>query len=132
MILNLKKKLRVGMEESGAAHTESTGGPQCPLQAMSIINPGPVGAMISEGWGSWLWQPPTVTECGPPDCSLCGGTVFLVFGPLFLTEIQTLVWPSQTQIMKRLLSLSVLAWRIPGMGEPGGLPFMGSHRVGHD
>ena len=27
---------------------------------------------------------------------------------------------------------SVLAWRIPGMGEPGGLPSRGSHRVGHD
>ena len=27
---------------------------------------------------------------------------------------------------------SVLAWRIPGMGEPGGLPCMGSHRVGHN
>ena len=27
---------------------------------------------------------------------------------------------------------SVLAWRIPGMGEPGGLPSMGSHRVRHD
>jgi len=27
---------------------------------------------------------------------------------------------------------SVLAWRIPGVGEPGGLPSMGSHRVGHD
>ena len=27
---------------------------------------------------------------------------------------------------------SVLAWRIPGTGEPGGLPFMGSHRVRHD
>ena len=27
---------------------------------------------------------------------------------------------------------SVLVWRIPGMGEPGGLPFMGSHRVRHD
>ena len=26
----------------------------------------------------------------------------------------------------------VLAWRIPGMSEPGGLPSMGSHRVGHD
>ena len=26
---------------------------------------------------------------------------------------------------------SVLAWRIPGMGEPGGLPSMGSHRVRH-
>ena len=27
---------------------------------------------------------------------------------------------------------SVLAWRIPGTGEAGGLPSMGSHRVGHD
>ena len=27
---------------------------------------------------------------------------------------------------------SVLAWRIPGPGEPGGLPSVGSHRVGHD
>ena len=27
---------------------------------------------------------------------------------------------------------SVLAWRIPGTGEPGGLPSMGSHRVEHD
>ena len=27
---------------------------------------------------------------------------------------------------------SILAWRIPGTGEPGGLPSMGSHRVGHD
>ena len=27
---------------------------------------------------------------------------------------------------------SVLAWRIPELGEPGGLPSMGSHRVGHD
>ena len=27
---------------------------------------------------------------------------------------------------------STLAWRIPGTGEPGGLPSVGSHRVGHD
>ena len=27
---------------------------------------------------------------------------------------------------------SVLAWRIPGTQEPGGVPSMGSHRVGHD
>ena len=27
---------------------------------------------------------------------------------------------------------SVLAWRIPGTGEPGGLPSMGSHRVRHN
>ena len=27
---------------------------------------------------------------------------------------------------------SVIAWRIPGTGDPGGLPSMGSHRIGHD
>ena len=27
---------------------------------------------------------------------------------------------------------SVLAWRIPETGEPGGLPSLGSHKVGHD
>jgi len=27
---------------------------------------------------------------------------------------------------------STLAWRVPGMGEPGGLPSLGSHRAGHD
>ena len=27
---------------------------------------------------------------------------------------------------------SILAWRVPGTGEPGGLPSMGSHRVGHN
>jgi hypothetical protein len=27
---------------------------------------------------------------------------------------------------------STLAWKIPGTGEPGGLPSIGSHRVGHD
>ena len=27
---------------------------------------------------------------------------------------------------------SILAWRLPGTEEPGGLPSMGSHRVGHD
>ena len=27
---------------------------------------------------------------------------------------------------------SILAWRIPGMGEPGGLSSMGLHRVGHN
>ena len=34
---------------------------------------------------------------------------------------------------KEMATLSnVLAWRIPGMGKPGGLPSLGSHRVGHD
>ena len=33
---------------------------------------------------------------------------------------------------QRNFLLEVLAWRIPGTGEPGGLPSMRSHRVGHD
>ena len=34
--------------------------------------------------------------------------------------------------MQTLTHSSVLAWRIPGTGEPGGLPSLGLHRVGHD
>ena len=30
------------------------------------------------------------------------------------------------------LGAGILAWRIPGTGEPGALPSTGSHRVGHD
>jgi len=33
---------------------------------------------------------------------------------------------------KEMVTHSVLAWRIPGMGEPDGRPSMGLHRVGHD
>ena len=37
-------------------------------------------------------------------------------------------------IMEKVMATqsSVLAWRIPGTGEPGGLPSMASHRVRHD
>ena len=38
-----------------------------------------------------------------------------------------------TQLEKEMAThSSVLAWRIPGMAEPGGLPSVGSHRVRHD
>ena len=38
-----------------------------------------------------------------------------------------------TKVCKEMAThSSVLAWRIPGTGEPGGLPSMGSHRIGHD
>ena len=49
-------------------------------------------------------------SCNPIDCSLPGSSVE--------KEIATYS--------------SVLAWRIPGMGKPGGLLSMGLHRVGHD
>ena len=42
--------------------------------------------------------------------------------------------PSSIKLMEKEMAThsSVLAWRIPGTGEPGGLLSMGSHRVGHD
>ena len=59
----------------------------------------------------------------------------LLSGPCQLTV--PLVWQTQhIQIFIYLTSprthSNVLAWRIPGMAEPGGLPSMGSHRVRHD
>ena len=39
---------------------------------------------------------------------------------------------SKSLAMEMVTHSSVLAWRIPGMGKPGGLPSTGSHRVGHD
>ena len=45
-----------------------------------------------------------------------------------------IIWVDLEDIMEKEMAThsSVLAWRIPGAGKPGGLPFMGSHRVGHD
>ena len=41
--------------------------------------------------------------------------------------------PSKVQLEKEMAThSSVLAWKILGTVEPGGLPSMGSHRVGHD
>ena len=45
----------------------------------------------------------------------------------------SLAFPSPLALEKEMAThASVLAWGIPGTGEPGGLPSMGPHRVGHD
>ena len=44
----------------------------------------------------------------------------------------TLTFDSHALEKEMAAHSSVIAWRIPGTGEPGGLPSMGSHRVGHD
>ena len=46
------------------------------------------------------------------------------------TWVRSLGWEDPLEKGKATHS-SILAWRIPGMGEPGGLPSMGLHRVGH-
>ena len=47
------------------------------------------------------------------------------------TWVQTLGWEDPLEKGMAAHS-SILAWRIPGAGEPDGLPSVGSHRVGHD
>ena len=44
----------------------------------------------------------------------------------------TFTFHCQTLEKEMATHSSVLAWRIPGTGVPGGLPSMGLHRVGHD
>ena len=50
------------------------------------------------------------------------------------TSLSLLTFTSHFHALEKEMAThsSVLAWRIPGMGEHGGLPSMGSHRVGHD
>ena len=51
---------------------------------------------------------------------------------LVFTREAQLTWTIIMQEKEMATHSSVLAWRIPGMVEHGGLPSMGSHRVGHD
>ena len=67
----------------------------------------------------------------------------LLFGRKVMTNLDSILksrditWPTKVRLVKAIREgdgthSSVLAWRIPGTGEPHGLPSMGSHRVGHD
>ena len=47
------------------------------------------------------------------------------------TWVRSLGWEDPLE-KKMTTHSSILAWRIPWTGEPGGLQSMGSHRVGHD
>ena len=75
------------------------------------------------------------------------GCIRTIYGPwsnepgLVATFVQTSVTHRTKQVTHEEETLvekemathsSVLAWRIPEMAEPSGLPYLGSHRVGHD
>ena len=70
-----------------------------------------------------------------PSSSICFSSSlpsFLYFpfsSSSFIISIRRQTYCRVVQLQNKTLAL---AWRIPGMGEPGGLPLMGSHRVGHD
>ena len=82
---------------------------------------------------------PTLSD--PMDCSLPGSSIHGIFQAIELEMVchRLLQYCTLACIyMYRRLSgegmathSSILAWRIPGTEEPGGLPSMGSHRVGH-
>ena len=50
------------------------------------------------------------------------------------TRLSNFTFPFHFHALEKEMAThsSVLVWRIPGTGEPGGLPSMGSHRIGHD
>ena len=57
----------------------------------------------------------------------------LSWAPCTLLPVPTLYFIHGSALEKALAThSSVLAWRIPGTAEPGGLPSVGSHRAGHD
>ena len=61
-----------------------------------------------------------------------GKTIALTRGT-FVGKVMSLLFNMLSRLEKAMAThSSVLAWRIPGTEEPGGLPSMGSHRVGHD
>ena len=51
-----------------------------------------------------------------------------------LTRLSDFTFPFHFRALEKEMAThsSVLAWRIPGTSEPGGLPSVGSHRVGHN
>ena len=59
-------------------------------------------------------------------------TVIQVYAPKVMLKKLNLNGYMKTLVKEMATHCSVLTWRIPGTGEPGGLPSMGSHRVGHD
>ena len=82
---------------------------------------------------SWHWQPSPVLLPG----KFHGHRSLVGCSPWGRKESDTTEWLhfhfSLSCIEKEMAThSSVLAWRILGTGEPGGLPSMGSHRVGHD
>ena len=86
---------------------------------------------------------PTLSD--PMDCNLPGSSVHGVFqarvlewGAIAFSKesgtTEQLHFHFSFHVLEKEMAThsSVLAWRIPGTGEPGGLPSMASHRVGHD
>ena len=79
------------------------------------------------------------TDWGELGVFLMGGAMlsksFIQFSIDGWSRVPSLLFTwGQTMVAEKAMAThsSTLAWRIPGTGEPGGLPSVGSHRVGHN
>ena len=81
-------------------------------------------------------------DCSPPGPSVHGifqarvlewVAIAFSMGSLSRTQLSNFTFTFHFHALEKEMAThsSVLAWKIPGTGEPGGLPSMGSHRVGH-
>ena len=79
------------------------------------------------------WQPTPVLMLGKSHGwrSLVGCSPSVAKGQIGLSDF-TFTFHFHALEKEMATHSNVLAWRIPGTGKPGGLPSMGSHRVGHD
>ena len=79
-----------------------------------------------------------LTQLSYPDKQKSSQTYFLCYFCVsefiidFHKNIITMPHHFRVLLLIIVIHSNVLAWRVPGTGEPGGLPSMGSHRVIHD
>ena len=93
------------------------------VKGFGIVNKAEVDGFLGEGNGT-----PLQYSCLE---NLMDGGAWKAEGQTQLSDF-TLTFHFHALEKEMATHSSVLAWRIPGMGEPGGLPSMGSHRVGHN
>ena len=83
--------------------------------------------MMADGSGVSCSNKIFLLDCSPPGSSIHGVAESW-------TRISDFTFIFHFHALEKEMAThsSALAWRIPGTGEPGELPSMGSHRVGHD
>ena len=103
-----------------------------------LVPGGPLGYILqlqptSEGFGEGDGTP---LQCSCLENPMDGGAWWAAVHGVkkSLTQLSDFTFTFHIHALEKEMAThsSVLAWRIPGTGEPGGLPSMGSHRVGHD
>ena len=108
----------------------------CAVLSCSVLS-NSLGLLMAPHSSTLAWKIPWMEEPGRPVHGVAEGRT-LLSDFTFTFQFHATHWRRKWQPTPVLLEKemathsSVLAWRIPGMGEPGGLPSMRSHRVRHD